>query len=115
MNFILRTLVTACVAFGLTKILPSVHFNDFTTAIVFAFILAVLNAIVKPLLIFFTLPITVFTLGLFLFVINAGIVLMADSLLASMYIDGFWWAMLFSILLSFITSVLTKMIWPERK
>jgi putative membrane protein len=75
---------------------------------VLALVLAILNAIVKPILIFITLPITVVTLGLFLFVINALIILLADKLLKGFQVNGFWWALLFSLLLSIVTSVLYK-------
>jgi putative membrane protein len=108
MNFIMRIVVTSIVAFGLSYILSGVHIDTFTTAIVLAIVLAILNAIVKPILIFITLPITVVTLGLFLFVINALIILLADKLLKDFSVDGFWWALLFSFLLSIVTSVLYK-------
>jgi putative membrane protein len=108
MNFIMRIIVTSIVAFGLSYILSGVHFDTFTSAIVLAIVLAILNAIVKPILILVTLPITVVTLGLFLFVINALIILLADSLIKDFHVDGFWWALLFSLLLSVVTSVLYK-------
>ena len=106
MNFIIRILITALVAFGLTKILSGVHISNFSSAIIFAIILAVLNAIVKPVLVFLTFPITIVTLGLFLLVINAFIIIISDKLMDSMVVDGFWWALLFSILLTVITSIL---------
>ncbi len=108
MNLIMRIIVTSIVAFGLSYILSGVHFDTFTSAIVLAIVLAILNAIVKPILIFVTLPITVVTLGLFLFVINALIILLADYLIGDFRVDGFWWALLFSLLLSIVTSVLYK-------
>ncbi|OQP50545.1 hypothetical protein A4H97_01515 [Niastella yeongjuensis] len=108
MNFIMRMIVTSIVAFGLSYILRGVHLDTFTTAIVLAFVLAILNAIVKPILIFITFPITLVTLGLFLFVINALIIILADKLLKGFAVDGFWWALLFSLLLSIVTSVLYK-------
>ena len=108
MNFIMRIVVTSIVAFGLSYILSGVQIDTFTTAIVLALVLAILNAIVKPILIFVTLPITVVTLGLFLFVINALIILLADKFIKGFNVDGFWWALLFSLLLSIVTSVLYK-------
>lgn len=106
MNFIIRILITALVAFGLTKVLSGVHINNFSSAIVFAIILSVLNAIVKPILVLLTFPITIVTLGLFLLVINAFIIIISAKLMDSMVVDGFWWALLFSILLTIITSIL---------
>ena len=110
MKFIMRIIVTSIVAFGISYLLDGngVHLNNFWSAIVLAFVLAILNAIVKPLLIILTLPITIVTLGLFLFVINALIILFADKLIKGFTVDGFWWALLFSLLLSIVTSLLYK-------
>lgn len=109
MNFIIRLLITAIVAYLLTKILPGVHFEGFSTAIIFAIVLGVLNVIVKPILSLFGLPLTIITLGFFALVINALIILLADYFIDNMEIDGFWWAFLFSILLSIITSLANSM------
>lgn len=106
MKFIIRTLITAAVAYWLTKVLSGVHIENFSSAILFALILAVLNVLIRPVLIFLTFPITVITLGLFLLVINTIIILLSDKLMDTMVVDGFWWAMLFSILLSIISSTL---------
>ncbi|WP_333853898.1 phage holin family protein [Epilithonimonas sp.] len=104
MNFIIRLLITAISAFLLSKILSGVHFNDFGSTIIFAVVLGLLNLIVKPILSILSLPITILTLGLFSFVINALIILLADYFMDSMQVDGFLWALLFSILLSLVTS-----------
>ncbi|MFZ9662155.1 MAG: phage holin family protein [Chitinophagaceae bacterium] len=106
MNFIIKLIISSLVAFALSKILPGIHLQGFTAAVILAVVLAFFNAIIKPILIIFTLPITIFTLGLFLFVINAFIILVADKLLDNFQVDGFWWALLFSVLLSFASSVL---------
>ena len=109
MKFIMRIIVTSIVAFGLSYLLNAgVHIKNFWTAIVLAVVLAILNAIVKPILIVLTLPFTLFTFGLFLFVINAAIILIADNFIDGFRVDGFWWALLFSLLLSIVTSVLYK-------
>ncbi len=104
MNFILRILISGVVAFILSKILSGIHIDHFGVAIIFALVLAFLNAIVKPILILLTLPFTVLTMGLFLFVINAFIILLAAKLMDGIKIDGFWWALLFSIILSIFSS-----------
>ena len=108
MGFLIRVLVVAAVSFGLAHLLGGVHVTDFWTAIVFAFVLALLNMFIKPLLVLFTLPVTFFTLGLFLFVINALVVLLASKFVDGFTIDSFWWALLFSIILSIITSAIDK-------
>ena len=105
MNLIIRLLVTAVVAFFLTKILSGVHFDGFSTAIVFAIVLGILNLIVSPVLKILGLPLTIITLGLFSLVINALVILIADYFIDGMTIDGFWWAFIFSIALSLITSL----------
>ncbi len=108
MNFLMRIVVTSIIAFGLSYILSGVRIDSFWTAIILAIVLAILDAIVKPLLIFLTLPLTLVTLGLFLFVINAVIILLADNLIEGFRVDGFWWALLFSLLLSIATAILYK-------
>ena len=86
MNLIMRIIVTSIVAFGLSYLLDGIKFDSFWTAIIVAIVLAVLNAIIKPIFILLTLPITLFTFGLFLFVINALIILLAERL-----VTGFMW------------------------
>lgn len=108
MRFIMRIIVTSIVAFGLSYLLSGIEIDSFWTAIVVAIVLAILNAIIKPLLIILTLPITILTLGLFLFVINALIILLASHFVPGFRVDGFWWALLFSLLLSLVTSILYK-------
>lgn len=105
MNFIIRLLITAISAFLLSKILTGVHFDSFGSTIIFAILLGILNLFVRPILSILSLPITIVTMGLFSFVINALIILLTDYFMDSMYVDGFWWALLFSILLSLVTSL----------
>jgi putative membrane protein len=106
MNIIMRIIVTSIIAFGLAYILSGVAIDSFWTAILLSIVLGLLNLIVRPLLVIFTLPITVLTLGLFLFVINAIIILLADKLLDGFDVKNFWWALLFGLLLSAVTSLL---------
>lgn len=106
MNFIIKLLVTAATALGLARILGGIHIDTYWTAVVFAFVLAIVNVFVRPLLVILTIPLTVVTLGLFLFVINAAMVLLASKLVNGIHIDGFWWALLFGLLLSVATSLL---------
>jgi putative membrane protein len=108
MNIILRIIISAVVAFGLSYILKGIYIDSFGTALVLAIVLAILNAFVRPILIILTFPITIFSFGLFLFVINAGIILLAGKFVNGFRVDGFWWALLFSLLLSLLTSLLYK-------
>lgn len=106
MKFILKILFNALLAFILARNLPGVHIDSYWTAVVFAIVLSLLNFIVKPILVLFTLPITILTLGLFLLVINTITVWMASGLISGFSIDGFWAAFLFSVLYSLISSLL---------
>ncbi|HVK50031.1 MAG TPA: phage holin family protein [Pseudobacter sp.] len=108
MKFIMRVVVTSVIAFGLSYILSGVHIDTFWTAIIVAIVLAILNAILKPILILLTFPITLLTFGLFLFVINACIILLAEKVVPGFVVDGFWWALLFSLLLSIVSSLLYR-------
>jgi len=108
MKLILRLLVSAAIAFILAQLLPGVHADSYGTAILFALVLAILNAFLKPFLILFTLPLTIFTFGLFLFVINTVTVLLASDWVKGFKIDSFGWGLLFSFLLTVITSLLFK-------
>lgn len=108
MKLIIRLLVTAAIAFILAQVLPGVHVDSYETAIWFAIALALLNVFLKPFLILFTLPLTLLTFGLFLFVINTIIVLMASNWVKGFVIDGFGWGLLFSLLLTLITSLLFR-------
>lgn len=116
MNFILKILITAVNVFLLAMLLPGIELkkDDFITAIIVALVLAFLDAIVKPLLILFTLPATILTLGLFLFVINACIILIAAYFVGGFTVENFWYALLFSICLSFLNSLVHKRAFPEK-
>jgi putative membrane protein len=106
MNLLFRILITAVSAIIGAYILPGVEIADFSTALIFAFVLAVLNGLLKPLLIILTIPITVFTFGLFLLVINSAMIMLTAYFVRGFTVDGFWWALLFSIILSIISSLL---------
>ncbi|RIJ41915.1 phage holin family protein [Pontibacter oryzae] len=106
MGFIVKILLTGVAAMLAAYILPGVAIDGFLTAIILALVLAVLNAIVRPILIFLTIPVTVLTLGLFLLVINALMILMADALVAGFDVSGFFAALLFSLVLSIIVAIL---------
>lgn len=108
MKFILRLLVTAAIAFILAQILPGVHVDTYGTAILFAIVLGLLNAFLRPLLIILTLPITLITFGLFLFIVNTVTVLLASDWVKGFLIDTFGWGLLFSLLLTLITSALFR-------
>ncbi len=113
MNYFIKLLISAALVVVLASLLPGIAVSNYISAIIVAVVLALLNTFIKPLLIFFTLPATIVTLGLFLFVINAIIVLMAGSLVSGFYVSGFWAALLFSLLFSLFQSALSKNIKQE--
>jgi putative membrane protein len=115
MNFLLRILITTVNAFVLAHILPGIKLDSIFTALVLAVVLALLDAIVKPLLILLTLPATILTLGLFLFVINACIILIADHFVNGFKVETFWHALFFSILLAFLNSFVHKRAFAENE
>ncbi len=106
MNLLLRILITSISAVVAAYILPGVDLADFSTAIIVAVVLALLNAILKPILVILTIPITIFTFGLFLLVINAGMIMLTSHFINGFEVNGFWYALLFSIVLSVISSLL---------
>lgn len=106
MKILIRLLVSALAAMLTSYLLPGVRLEDFITALLLALVLAVLNLLVKPLLVILTLPATILTLGLFLLVINAIIILLASEIVPGFRVDGFWWALLFSLVMTIISSIM---------
>ena len=115
MKIILKMLLTAIAVVVLAKLLPGIYVDGYFTAIIVAIVLGLLRIFVKPLFIFFTLPLTIVTLGLFLFVINAAIILLAGKLVDGFVVSGFWYALLFSLLLSFFQSILYSFLKEEKQ
>ena len=110
MRFIIRLLITAAVAYGLSMILtPHVQIDSYSTALIFVLVLGLLNALVKPILVILTLPITIITLGIFLLVINVLMILLASKFVSGIHIQGFLWAFVFGLLLSFLSSLLNNL------
>jgi len=106
MKVILKILLSALAVVIIAYLLPGVHVASPSSAIIVAVVLALLRLVLKPILVIFTLPITIVTLGLFLLVINAFIIMLADNLIEGFAVSGFWIALLFSLLLSFFQSIL---------
>ncbi|MCS6819142.1 MAG: phage holin family protein [Chitinophagales bacterium] len=115
MQFIIKIFLNSLAVLIAAQLLPGVQISDWSYAILLAAVLAVLNASVKPILIFLTLPFTLITLGLFLLVINASIVLIADWLIGSGFeVRNFWWALLFSVIISILNSLFEKLVVKEQ-
>lgn len=108
MNFLFNWLISALMVIVAAYILPGVHVESFLTALVVALVLGVLNMLIKPLIILLTLPITLVTFGLFLVVINALLLLLTDAIVPGFTIDGFWWAVLYSLLVSLMNVLVQR-------
>jgi putative membrane protein len=105
MNSIIKFFLTGLAVLLTAYLLPGVHVENYGQALLVALVLSIANVIVKPILILFTIPLTVLSLGLFLLVINALIILMVDYFVPGFSVDGFWWALAFSLILSVFNSM----------
>jgi putative membrane protein len=94
---------------AIAHFMPGVHVTGFTTSIIVAIVLGLLNLFIKPLIVIFTLPVTVLTFGLFLLVINAIIILLCTKIVGGFSVESFWYALLFSIILSLAQSLVFSM------
>ncbi|WP_299366763.1 phage holin family protein [Winogradskyella sp.] len=115
MNIILKLLLNAVAVFVLAEILNGVYVDNYLTSLLVAVVISILNVLVKPILVILTLPATILSLGLFLFVINAVIILLADKLIDGFRVDGIWTAILFSVLLSILQSLLHSLLKTDKK
>lgn len=109
MGIILNLLVNTVAILVAAYILPDVRIESLGVAIVVAIVLGVLNTFVKPILKILTFPITIITLGLFLFVINTALVLAVAYLVPGFEITTLLSAFLFSVIVSFVSSFLSKL------
>ena len=102
MNWLIYTLAITITAY----LLPGVTVAGLGVALITALVLGLVNAFLRPIFVFFTLPLTIVSLGLFVFVINALLVLLAGYLVSGFMVAGFWWALLFSLIVSVINGIL---------
>jgi putative membrane protein len=109
-RFLTKVLFTALATLVAAYVLSGVHVDSFVTAMIVAFVLGILNTFIKPILVLLTLPITLFTLGLFLLVINILIIKFAASIVPGFTVDNWWAALLFSILVSIVSSIMESLL-----
>ena len=110
-----RWLLNAAALFLVAYIYPGVQVESFIAALVFALVLGMVNAFIRPLLVFLTFPVTLITLGLFLFVINALLFWLVAEVVHGFTVNGFWDALVGSILYSLITLVTSWLLFAKRK
>ena len=113
MRIILNWLISAAAILVAAYLIPQVTVDSFWVAIVLAIVLGLINAVLRPILFILTLPITILTLGLFTLVINASLIMLADYFTPGFEVASFWWAMLFSLLLSIINAFLKGLAKPD--
>lgn len=114
MKVVLKLLLSAVAVVATAYILePHVHVESFGTAIIVAAVLSLFHIFLKPVMVILTIPVTIVTLGLFLWVINAALTLLAERFIAGFQVDGFWWAVIFSFILAVLVSFLHKFV-PEK-
>ncbi len=109
MNILLSWLLNAVAVVIAAYLIPWVSIDSFWTALVVALVLAIINVILKPILLILTLPINILTLGLFTFVVNALLILLTDGMIDGFDVGGFWSALLFSILLAIVNGFLGQL------
>lgn len=106
MNLLGHWLITTVAIIITAYLLPGVSVTGLVPALLAAMVLAIINVLLKPLLLVLTLPINILTLGLFTFVINALLVELTSAIVPGFYVASFWWALLFSLILSLVSGFL---------
>ncbi|MNF40746.1 Membrane protein of unknown function [compost metagenome] len=114
MKLLIRILLTAGLVLLISNFMPGVHVDGFTTSIIVALVLGLLNIFIKPIMVLLTLPFTIVTFGLFLLVINALIILLCTKIVGGFVVDSFWTALLFSVILSISQSILYGIIGDKK-
>src|SRR3989344_2352239 len=102
MNILINWVISALAVFTASYIFPGIQVENFQAALIAALVIGIFNAILKPILVFLTLPITLITLGLFTFVIQAFLIMLAARLVPGFSVDGFFWALVLSLVLTII-------------
>ena len=110
MGLIIKLLATAVAAYVAAWLLDDVNIDSIQTTLIVALVFGILNAIVRPILVLLTIPITVVTLGLFLLVINIIIVKLTDALIDGFEVNGWLAALLFSLIVSVVSSIISAIV-----
>jgi putative membrane protein len=110
MRLLINWLVTTAAILISAYFLPGVAIRSLGTALITALVLGLINAIIRPILVVLTFPITIVTLGLFIFVLNALLVLVTSAIVPGFEVRGFFWALLFSLVFSIVSFVLHRMV-----
>ena len=114
-KFFAKTIATAVAVLFAAYVLKGVTVDSTITALIVALVLGLLNSFIKPILVILTIPITIFTLGLFLLVINIIIVKLAANIVPGFVVNGWFAALLFSLVVSFVSSIIEALIGTNDK
>jgi putative membrane protein len=110
MRLIVNWLLTTAAILISAYFLPGVSIRSLGAALITALVLGLINAIIRPVLVILTLPVTIVTLGLFIFILNALLVLLTSALVPGFEVHGFLWALLFSLLFSIVSFLLHRIV-----
>lgn len=109
MGILITLLLNSLAVFVAAYILPGIHLQNYTTALVVAIVLGLINTFIRPIIFILTLPINILTLGLFTFVILGGIILLVSSIVPGFQVDGFWWAVAFALVLALVNAFISSL------
>ena len=110
MKFLVKWLISTLAIIIAAYLIPAVEVETLVAALIAALVLGLINMFLKPILIILTLPINILSLGLFILVINAVLVILTSLIVPGFNVVGFWWALLFALVLSLITFVLNRLV-----
>lgn len=110
MHVIIRLLLSTIAIFVTASILPGIVLEGWTSALIVAIVLGIINAFIRPIILILTLPINILTLGLFTFVIMGLMVLLASAIVPGFHVGGFWWAVAFAVVLAVVNSFLNLLL-----
>jgi putative membrane protein len=110
MRILIRWLVTTAAILISAYFLPGVSVRSIGAALMTALVLGLINAVIRPILVVFTFPLTIVTLGLFIFVLNALLVFLTSALVPGFHVDGFGWALIFSLVFSVVSFLLHRIV-----
>ena len=113
-RLIIVWLINTAALFAVPYLIHSVHLSNFKAALISAAILGLVNALIRPILVLLTLPVTIFSLGLFILVINGGLFWLTASWVSGFRVDGFWAAVLGALLYSIISWALSALILDDK-
>jgi putative membrane protein len=109
MGFVTRWLINAVALYLTTLVVRGVKVPDFGAALLAALVLGIVNAVIRPVALILTLPLNILTLGLFTFVVNAGMLYLVSRVTA-LRLENFWAALLGAIVLTLVSAVLTRLV-----